>query len=104
MPDVYVNSEELTPSDPKQLEHLLSVRDEDIDYSDIPELDEEFFRNAKLIFPPKKQLISLRLDQDVVDWFKAHGKGYQTLLNAVLRTYMAGVKDQKSQETPSENA
>lgn len=39
------------------------------------------------IVVPKKQL-TVRIDQDVIDWYKAHGKGYQTRMNAVLRRYM----------------
>ncbi len=63
------------------------MTDEDIDTSDIPELDESFFRNAVLWMPKSKAMISLRLDQDVLDWFKAQGKGYQTRINAVLKAY-----------------
>ncbi len=62
--------------------------DEKIDTSDIPELDEEFFRNAKVRLPAGKQLVSLRLDRDVLDWFKQQGKGYQTRINAILRAYV----------------
>jgi uncharacterized protein (DUF4415 family) len=54
------------------------------------ELDEEFWRNARLVMRPmeRKQAVSLRLDRDVVDWFRAQGPGYQTRMNAVLRAYM----------------
>lgn len=38
--------------------------------------------------PPRKEAISLRLDADVLDWFRARGPGYQTRINAVLRAYM----------------
>lgn len=70
------------------LEELAKVEDKDIDYSDIPELDEEFFKNAVVVYPdaPKKQM-TVRLDADMVDWFKAQGRGYQTRMNAVLRAY-----------------
>lgn len=64
------------------------MRDEDIDFSDIPELDEDFFRNAVIVMPTKKKAISLRVDEDVLEWFKKQGKGYQTRMNAVLRHYM----------------
>jgi len=37
---------------------------------------------------PSKELLSLRIDQDVIEWFKARGKGYQTEINALLRAYM----------------
>lgn len=62
--------------------------DDKIDTSDVPELYEEFFRNAKVRLPAGKQLISLRLDRDILDWFKRRGKGYQTKINAVLRAYI----------------
>lgn len=70
---------------------LLEMTDEDIDYSDIPPLDEEFFKNAKLVNrKPRTEQISIRIDTDVLEWFKNHSeeKGYQTLINDVLRTYV----------------
>jgi uncharacterized protein (DUF4415 family) len=42
---------------------------------------------ARLVLPPGKELVTLRLDRDVVDWFRKAGKGYQTRINAVLRAY-----------------
>ncbi len=70
---------------------LLEMSDEDIDLSDIPELDEEFFKNAKLVErKPRTEAISIRIDTEVLQWFKSHAKdrGYQTLINDVLRTYV----------------
>ncbi len=70
---------------------LLEMSDEDIDLSDIPEINEEFFKNAKLVErKPRTEAISIRIDTDVLQWFKEHAnnKGYQTLINAVLRTYV----------------
>ena len=67
---------------------LARLPDEKIDVSDIPELDEEFFRQAKVRLPKGKQLVSLRIDSDVLDWFKRRGKGYQTTINAILRAYV----------------
>lgn len=70
---------------------LLEMSDEDIDLSDIPELDEEFFKNGKLVErKPRTEAISIRIDTDVLQWFKGHAKnkGYQTLINDVLRTYV----------------
>ncbi|HPC95643.1 MAG TPA: BrnA antitoxin family protein [Sedimentisphaerales bacterium] len=69
-------------------ERLGKMSDKDIDTSEIAELDEEFFRNAQVHLPVGKQLISLRLDRDVLDWFKQQGKGYQTKINAILRAYI----------------
>lgn len=59
-----------------------------IDYTDIPELDEKFWQEAKLVLPEKKTPISIRLDRDVLEWFKSQGEGYQSRINAVLRAYM----------------
>ncbi len=71
---------------------LATRSDERIDTSDIPELGEDFFREAKLRMPKGKQLVSIRVDSDVVDWFKHQGKGYQTRINAVLRAYVRAQK------------
>jgi uncharacterized protein (DUF4415 family) len=60
-------------------------RDEDIDFSDLPEQGEEFFATAELRLP--KKAVCIRLDADVLEWFKAQGKGYQTKINAVLRAH-----------------
>lgn len=65
------------------------MTDEDIDYSDIPALDVSFFHKQTVPVPPRKEQITLRLDQDIVAWFRKRGRGYQTLMNAVLRTYVA---------------
>jgi uncharacterized protein (DUF4415 family) len=69
------------------------VRDADIDTSEIRPLDESFFENAELRLPGPKQSITVRLDSDVLEWFRAQGKGYQTRMNAVLRLYMESRKD-----------
>ena len=67
---------------------LADMPDTDIDYSDVPPLDKKFFKDAKLRLPKAKPLISIRLDPDVLEWFKSQGGGYQTRINAVLRMYM----------------
>ena len=78
---------------------LETMPDQDIDYSDIPPLYTEFFRKGKLRMPKSKPLISIRLDPDVLDWFKSQGAGYQTRMNAVLRMYMEAQKHNKSLES-----
>jgi uncharacterized protein (DUF4415 family) len=62
--------------------------DNEIDYSDIPELDDNFFKEAKLLIPKAKDSVTLRLDHDVLVWFKKQGKGYQTKINAILKLFM----------------
>jgi uncharacterized protein (DUF4415 family) len=64
-----------------------AMKDEDIDTSDIPELGEDFFRQAEIILPAK-QSVTIRLDTDVLEWFKSNGQGYQTRINKLLRRYM----------------
>ena len=53
------------------------------------ELDEDFWRNARIVMPkPTKETISLRVDHDILAWFRAQGRGYQSRMNAVLRAYV----------------
>ena len=66
---------------------LARQEDKDIDTSDIPELDQDFFRQAELRVPAK-QAVTIRLDSDVLAWFKEQGSGYQTRINQLLRQYM----------------
>jgi uncharacterized protein (DUF4415 family) len=72
----------------QRIEELKNLPDSAIDTSDIPELDQIFWDNAKLVQPRTKQAISIRLDSDVLDWFKSQGKGYQSLMNSVLKSYV----------------
>jgi len=58
-----------------------------------PLLDEAWFKKARLVEPPSKELISIRLDKDVLDFFRAQGGRYQTRINAILRTYMEHVRE-----------
>ncbi len=66
--------------------------DDNIDCSDIPELDEAFWAKSTVRMPKTKPNISIRLDSDVLEWFKSQGAGYQTRMNAILRTYMELIK------------
>ena len=72
----------------RRLRELQAIKDEDIDYSDIPELDEDFWRRAELHIPQPKKGVYVRLDTDILDWLKSKGKGYQTRMNAMLRALM----------------
>jgi uncharacterized protein (DUF4415 family) len=69
-----------------------ALKDEEIDTSDIPPLDETFFAEAEIRMPQTKPSITIRLDPDVLEWFKDQGKGYQTRINAVLRRYVEAQK------------
>jgi uncharacterized protein (DUF4415 family) len=53
----------------------------------IPAPDDSFFKTADL-HVPEKQTITIRLDTDVLDWFRRQGRGYQTRINKLLRSYM----------------
>lgn len=84
-------SKKLTAEQEAELATLAAMPDDDIDTSDAPELAD--WSNAKrgLFYRPIKQQLSLRLDVDVVDWFKrcaTADEGYQTRINRVLREYV----------------
>ncbi len=67
------------------------ARGEDRTRADAPEaesLGEEFWKQARVVMPRGKTSLHLRLDSDNVDWFKTHGKGHLTRMNAVLRAYV----------------
>ena len=70
------------------LARIVKLRDEDIDYGDIPELDDEVFAQPLVPWPPRKETITIRVDADVLGWFKRQGSGYQTRINQVLRRYV----------------
>jgi uncharacterized protein (DUF4415 family) len=64
------------------------MRNRDIDYSDIPPLDNTFLKKATVPWPPTKKQLTIRVDADVLDWLKSQGKGYQTRINRILRMVM----------------
>ena len=77
----------------RSLSEIQSMRERGLDKtrSDAPiaeSLGEEFWKSARVVVPPGKTSVHLRLDSDVVEWFKSHGKGHLTRMNAVLRAYV----------------
>jgi uncharacterized protein (DUF4415 family) len=74
------------------LKRLREMKDEDIDFSDLPEIPPEMFargiirRGLKPV--PRKKQLTLRMDSDVIEWLKKQGRGYQTKINSLLRAYM----------------
>ena len=62
--------------------------DKKINFSDIPETNGEFWAEAKIKMPVGKTAISIRVDTDVLNFFKKQGKGYQAKINAVLKSYV----------------
>ena len=82
---------ELSAEEQAELDALRNLPDSEIDYSDIPKHTGDMLDPRMLVHPhykPRKIAISLRLDEDVVHWLKADGKGYQTRLNRILRSAM----------------
>jgi uncharacterized protein (DUF4415 family) len=74
----------------RRLQALAKMPDSEIDYSDIPPLTDEAWKNAVRgrLYRPVKQAVSLRLDADVIAWLKKDGDGYQTRANQMLRERM----------------
>lgn len=72
---------------------VAAMSDKDIDFSDIPELGAAFWQQVKLLKPAQKELISLRVDKETADWFRAQGKGYQAYMNAVLKSFVVSRPD-----------
>ena len=81
----------MSKSDKKQAEELARLArqvDEAVDVSDIPEVTDWSGAERGRFYRPVKQQVTLRLDADVLSWFKAGGSKYQTRINAALREYV----------------
>ena len=91
-------SKKLTKRQETEIAALATLADEEIDTSDIPEILDWSSAKRGMLYRPVKQQITLRLDADVVAWFKASapgGRGYQTQINRVLREYAKLALSQK---------
>lgn len=73
---------------PLSVAEIAATKDEDIDFSDIPETDETFWQEAELVEPDRTEQITMRVKRSVLDYFRAPGKGYQTRINRVLEGYV----------------
>ena len=82
-------SKPLTPA------QIAAVQDKNIDFSDIPELDETFWCEAELVEPDLTEQITMRVKRSVLEYFKASGKGYQTRINRVLESYVRAHRDSR---------
>ena len=84
----------LTKADQDRLAALAARPEDEIDLSDIPELDSAEWKNAVRgkHYRPTKAQITAHLDRDVLAWLKADGRGYQTRMNAILRREMLQAK------------
>ncbi len=69
-------------------DELKAMKDGDINLLDIPEIDPKMFKNMVVRIPQPKELVSIRIDPDVLAWFRRQGARYQTRINAVLRSYV----------------
>lgn len=82
----------LTAKQAAELKALPAMPGNEIDYSGIPPTKPEEWRDATVgkFYRPIKQQLTLRIDADVIAWFKAQGRGYQTRINELLRDVMLG--------------
>ena len=91
------------PVSKKRLAEIEAIPDYKIVTDDIPELTADFFQTAELVVPKphSKTAVSLRVDEDVLQWFKAQGKGHLSRMNAVLRAYMISQNTEKERAVSS---
>ena len=80
----------LTADQKAEIAALAARPESEINYSDIPELTDEFFKNAirNPFYKPTKTSTTVRIDSDVLHWLRSQGKGYQSRINAILRREM----------------
>ncbi|MBW4581449.1 MAG: BrnA antitoxin family protein [Tildeniella nuda ZEHNDER 1965/U140] len=87
-----MNNESTSSNSQTDWQRLDAMSDEDIDLSDCPEITPEMFAKAVvrrgLPVTKAKAQVTLRIDSDVLEWFKSQGRGYQTQINQLLRAYM----------------
>lgn len=80
---------------PLTQQQIGTMKDENIDFSDIPQLDEQLWSNATLVEPDLTELITMRVKRSVLDFFRAPGKGYQTRMNRVLENYVRAQRESR---------
>jgi uncharacterized protein (DUF4415 family) len=87
-----MNKESILKESLTDWERLDALQDDDIDLSDVPEITPEMFAKAVVrrgFRPaPSKRQVTISLDDDVLEWFRAQGEGYQIRINSLLRAYM----------------
>jgi len=69
----------------RQIENLRKLKDEEIDFSDIPEKADWSKAERGKFYRPVKESLTIRIDADILAWLRGQGKGYQTRINALLR-------------------
>ena len=80
----------------REIEALAAMAEEDIDTSDIPEVLDWSGAKRGVFYRPIKQQLTLRLDADVVDWFRSNGNGYQSRINSALREFVSQQERKKA--------
>jgi uncharacterized protein (DUF4415 family) len=75
-------------------ERIDKLTDEEIDTSDIPPLDDSFFAKARLRMPQPRVSVTVHVDADLLEWSKAQGEEFESLINAALRSYVEEHKEQ----------
>lgn len=90
-----MNREDLNSTSRTNWAALESRSEENIDYSDIPPLTDDFFERATLYIPAEQAHDLVQLDPDVKQWFQAQGEQYKTLINSVLRQYIESTQTQR---------
>jgi uncharacterized protein (DUF4415 family) len=82
-------------------DRVRALTDEDIERATADDPDaapvgtEEEWARARVVFPQGKAPVTLRLDKDIIAWFKSQGRGYQTRINAVLRAFVEAQKQHR---------
>lgn len=90
-----MNAQDLKKPSEADWARVSEMADEDIDTSDVPPLGEAFFANARLRVPGNKVSVTLDVDSDVIEWFKAQGGEFQSRVNAALRIYAEAHKEHR---------
>ncbi|BAZ12132.1 hypothetical protein NIES4071_39600 [Calothrix sp. NIES-4071] len=91
-----MNDKDLKNTSRTNWEALESMSDDDIDYSDIPPLTDEFFNKAVLRIPVAQAKNLVQLDPDVMAWFEEQGGEYKETINSILRRYIQNDGDKKT--------
>jgi uncharacterized protein (DUF4415 family) len=78
----------ITPEIEAELKAIAEMSDDDIDYSDIPQITDFSGFEVGTFYRPLKETVTMRLDADILHWLRQGGRGYQSRLNAILRKEM----------------
>ena len=89
------------PAEGTDWEHLRTMSDAEVHAAvstdpDAHPTDEDFWKDAKVVLPRRKEIVTIRLDADLLDWLRRQ-PGYQTRINAILRSYMKAHGSERQQ-------